>query len=164
MVRLKYGEFTQNPPHFAGHYFINFHFNQPTGDNYWRVYLRPGKMWFGKNMAKLSRTRHFIPVIIIPSKVLFDCSTLSWFRFLDLVAIIIDYLSTSYIATGQIKCYLLAGCILSAQYMSCERTVHQREIAHSGCTVLPPARRCWYGTLYSTPLSIYVHMSASWFI
>ena len=24
--------------------------------------------------------------------------------------------------------------------------------------------RCWYGTLYSTPLSIYVHMSASWFI
>ena len=70
--------------------------------------------------------------------------TLAWFRFLDLVAIIIDYLSTSYIATGQIKCYLLAGCILSAQYMSCERTVHQHEIAHSsGCTVLPPARRCW---------------------
>ena len=99
------------------------------------------------------------------TRILFGCSKLAWFRFLDLVAIIIDYLSTSYIATGQIKCYLLAGCILSAQCMSCERTVHQHEIAHSsGCTVLPPARRCWYGTLYSTPLSIYVHMSASWFI
>ena len=69
VVRLKDGEFTRNPPHFAGHYFINIHFNHPTGDNYWRVYLRPGKMWFVKNMAKLSRTRHFIPVIIIPSKV-----------------------------------------------------------------------------------------------
>ena len=49
MVRLKDGEFTRNPPHFAGHYFINFHVNQPTRDNYWRVYLRPGKMWLGKN-------------------------------------------------------------------------------------------------------------------
>ena len=69
VVRLKDGEFTRNLPHFAGHYLINFHFNQPTRDNYWRVYLRPGKIWFGKNMAKLSKARHFIPVIIIPSKV-----------------------------------------------------------------------------------------------
>ena len=69
VVRLKDGEFTRNLPHFAGHYLINYHFNQPTRDNYWRVYLRPGKIWFGKNMAKLSKTRHFIPVIIIPSKV-----------------------------------------------------------------------------------------------
>ena len=29
-------------------------------------------MWFGKNMAKLSKTRHFIPIIIIPSKVLIE--------------------------------------------------------------------------------------------
>ena len=69
VVRLKDDEFARNPAHFAGHYFINFHFTQPTRDNYWRVYLRPGKMLFGENMAKLSKTRHFIPVIIIPSKV-----------------------------------------------------------------------------------------------
>ena len=75
VVRLKDGEFTQNPTNFAGHYLINFHFDRPTGDNNWRVYLRPGKMWFGKNMAKLSRTRQFIPVIIIPSKVV-PCSTI----------------------------------------------------------------------------------------
>ena len=69
LLRLKDGEFTRNLPHFAGHYFINFHLNQPTGENYRRVYLRPGKMRFGKNMAKLSRIRHLIPVRIIPSKV-----------------------------------------------------------------------------------------------
>ena len=44
LLRLKDGEFTRNLPHFAGHYFINFHLNQPTGENYRRVYLRPGKM------------------------------------------------------------------------------------------------------------------------
>ena len=69
VVRLKDGEFARNPSHLPGHNFINFHVNQPTRDNYWRVYLRPGKMWFGKNMAKFSKTRHFIPVIIILSKV-----------------------------------------------------------------------------------------------
>ena len=89
MVRLKDGEFARNPSHFAGHYFINFHFNQPTWDNYWRVYLRPGKMWFGKNMAKLAKTRHFIipvylvytlfiPVVIIPSKVYMRSCLLLW--------------------------------------------------------------------------------------
>ena len=64
------GEFARNPPHFAGHYFTNFLFNQPIRDYYWQVYLRPGKIWLGKNMAKLSKTRHFIPVIIILSKVI----------------------------------------------------------------------------------------------
>ena len=63
LLRLKDGEFTPDLPNFAGHYFVNFHLNQPIGENYWWVYLRPGKMWFGKNMAKLSRIRHFIPVI-----------------------------------------------------------------------------------------------------
>ena len=48
LVRQKDGGLAQNPPHFADHYFMNFHVNQPTRDDYWRVYLRPGKMWSGK--------------------------------------------------------------------------------------------------------------------
>ena len=48
MIRLKDGGFTQNPPHFAGHSFIKFHFNQPTEDYYLRVYLRLGKCGSGK--------------------------------------------------------------------------------------------------------------------
>ena len=69
VVREIDSEFARNTPHFPSHYFVNLHFYQLTRDNYWRVYLLPGNMWFGKNMAKLSHTRHFIPVIIIPSKV-----------------------------------------------------------------------------------------------
>ena len=63
------GKFARNQPHFHCHCVINFHFDQLTQDDYWWVYLRPRKMWFGKNMAKLSKTSHFILVIIIPSKV-----------------------------------------------------------------------------------------------
>ena len=37
LVREIDGEFARNPPRFAGHYFIDFHFNQPTRDYYWRV-------------------------------------------------------------------------------------------------------------------------------
>ena len=39
-------------------------------------------MWFGKNMAKYSKTRHFIPVIIIPSKV---------FKFVGVPDMILQY-------------------------------------------------------------------------
>ena len=38
-----------------------------------RVYLWPGKIKTGKNMANCPKTRHLIPVIIIPSKVDYAC-------------------------------------------------------------------------------------------
>ena len=51
VVRKLDGKFARNPPHFAGHYFINFHFNQSTRDYYCpiggHIYDR-GKCGLGK--------------------------------------------------------------------------------------------------------------------
>ena len=70
VVREIVGKFARKPPHFAGHFFLS---NSTLISQLGIIicgYIYDRKMWFGKKMAKLTKTRLFIPVIIIPSKVL----------------------------------------------------------------------------------------------